>query len=158
MTSRIIGNLARQEKALSLLAELQKEEFTHLRVLDPAQVAGLEFSIHELMRQIMRERLELRGLYAALSPQATRLREVLDHFSESDRETADSLVASIDRIEQACARQADQNYRLALGLYNQSRSSIEFIQNQLAPKKTVYSAAGRFAKAPMGPALLSGRL
>jgi hypothetical protein len=73
--------------------------------LDPAQVAGLEFSIHELMRQIMRERLELRGLYAALSPQAIRLREVLDHFSESDRETADSLVASIDRIEQACARQ-----------------------------------------------------
>ncbi len=143
---------------MSLLAELQKEEFTHLKVLDPAQVAGVEFSIHELMRQIARERTGLRRIYATLAPKATRLRDVLHLFSPQERERALALVAAIDRLEQACARRADQNYRLALGLYNQSRSSIEFIQNQIVPKKTVYSAAGRFAKAAMEPAILSGRL
>ncbi len=143
---------------MSLLAELQKEEFTHLKVLDPAQVAGVEFSIHELMRQIARERTGLRRIYAALVPKATRLRDVRHLFSPRDQEAADTLIAAIDRLEQACARQADKNYRLALGLYNQSRSSIEFIQNQIVPKKQVYSAAGRFAKAAMEPALLNGRL
>jgi hypothetical protein len=133
MTSRIIGNLARQEKALSLLAELQKEEFTHLRVLDPAQVAGLEFSIHELMRQIMRERLELRGSMRP-SPQASASGKSGPFFRI--RQGDGRFPGGLHRSHRAGLRPPGRpEYRLALGLYNQSRSSIVFIQNQLARKK-----------------------
>ena len=158
MTSRIIASLDRQEKALALLAMLQQEEFTHLRELDPAKVAGLEFSIHELMRQLAVERTELRAIYAAISPAAKRLADVIHTFSEDQRLRAQALYEAMDRREQACARQAEQNFKMALGFYDQSRACVEFIQKQLVPAKDVYTAAGRYARASAAPALLSGRM
>jgi predicted ATPase len=158
MTSRIIASLERQEKALALLSTLQEAEFTHLRVLDPSKVAGLEFSIHELLRQIAAERTDLRAIYATISPEATRLPDVLHTFPEDQRKKAQALYEAMDRREQACARQAEQNFKMALGFYDQSRSCIEFIQKQLVPKKDVYTAAGRYARATAEPTLLHGRM
>jgi hypothetical protein len=157
MTERIIASLERQEKALALLAMLQEAEFTHLRKLDPTKVAGLEFSIHELMRQIANERTSLVSLYAAISPTAKRLRDVIHTFSEQDARRAQDIYDAMDRREQACARQAELNYKMALGFYDQSRSCLEFIQKQLVPKKGVYTAAGRYARAASEPGLISGR-
>lgn len=158
MTDRIIASLERQEKALALLAMLQEAEFTHLRELDPTKVAGFEFSIHELMRQIASERTSLTALYATVSPTAKRLHDVIHTFPEDMAARARELYLAIDRREQACARQAEQNYKMALGFYDQSRACIEFIQQQIAPKKNVYTAAGRYARASAEPTVLSGRL
>lgn len=158
MTSRIIASLDRQGKALALLAMLQQEEFTHLRVLDPTKVAGLEFSIHELLRQIAVERTELRAIYTTIVPAAKRLSDVIHTFSDEQRQRAQALYEGIDRREQACARQAEQNFKMALGFYDQSRSCVEFIQKQLVPTKDVYTAAGRYARASAEPTLFSGRM
>ena len=141
-----------------LLATLQEAEFTHLRVLDPTRVAGIEFSIHELMRQIASERSSLAAIYATISPTAKRLRDVIHTFPEDQARRARDLYEAIDRREQSCARQAEQNYKMALGFYDQSRSCIEFIQKQLVPKRDVYTAAGRYARSASEPALVRGRL
>ncbi len=157
MKSRMIRNLIRQKKGLDLLHMLQGEEFSRLKALDPQGVAGVEFSLQELLRQMAGERHELRKLCAALKPGAKRLRDVLPLFDASERETVEKLLAAMDRTEQVCAKKAEQNYRMALGLYDQSRSQLDFIQKKLTPKKNVYSADGRMGAAASRPALLKGR-
>ncbi len=56
MNKRILENLTRQHKALHVLKHIQEEEFSYLREFKPQSVGALEFSIQELMRQLMVER------------------------------------------------------------------------------------------------------
>ena len=56
MYSLIYGNLDRQAKALTLLGELLDEEFSLLLKHETEAVMGLEFSIHELLRQLAVEK------------------------------------------------------------------------------------------------------
>jgi len=53
-------NLHRQKKALEVLEALLAEEFAELRKRKPESITGIEFSIHELMRQIGNERTALK--------------------------------------------------------------------------------------------------
>ena len=66
MTRRILENLTRQAKALKVLLHLQEEEFAHLSEFRPQSVGALEFSIQELMRQILSERTNVRVIAKAL--------------------------------------------------------------------------------------------
>lgn len=157
MIARIIENLSRQVKAADLLRMLLEEEFAHLKGLSPQQVAGVEFSIQELLRQLAAERMSIRTAYRTLSPEAKRLTDVLPHFPKEERETALALFKTLDRLEQKCAKQAENNYKMALGLYDQNRSYLDFIQKKITPKKNVYSANGRFGAAASNPAFLRGR-
>jgi len=157
MFARIIENLSRQVKAAELLEMLLEEEFSHLKSLEPQKVASVEFSIQELLRQLASERMDIRRLYAAVSPDAKRLNDVLPHAADEDRDRAQVLYRELDRIEQRCARQAENNYKMALGLYDQNRSYLDFIQQKITPKKNVYSANGRFGTASSNPSFLRGR-
>lgn len=157
MIKRIIDNLSRQVKAAELLGMLQEEEFSHLKNLDPRMVASVEFSMQELLRQLAGERIDIKKLYQAVSPEIARLTEALPHFPPEERARAEELYRELDRVEQKCARQAENNYKLALGLYDQNRSYLEFIQKQITPKKNVYSANGRFGNAGSNPSFLRGR-
>ena len=60
MISMTIGNLTRQFKALELLEQLLEEEYLLLQARDTDAISSMEFSIHELLRQIAVERLGLR--------------------------------------------------------------------------------------------------
>ncbi|MHC1787948.1 flagellar export chaperone FlgN [Solidesulfovibrio sp.] len=157
MVGRILANLKRQSAAAALLETLLAEEFSHLSTRDPGAVASVEFSIQELLRQLAVERRSLHALYAALDPAAKRLADVVDRFDPAARELARSLYATIDRTEQRSARQASNNYAMALGLYDVTKSSLDNLQKLLTPKKAVYGSRGRIASAASAPGLINGR-
>ena len=56
MQKQIMGSLTRQSKALELLESLLGQELRLLKKDAPRAVAGLEFSIQDLLRQIAVER------------------------------------------------------------------------------------------------------
>ncbi len=155
MFERICGNLDRESKALFLLSHLLEEEFSYLARQDTAAVMEVEFSIHELLRQIAREKEDLihqlgggRVLdYAAMLP-------------EEDANLIQALYYNIDDSEQECARKATQNTELALGLMDQSTDMLNFIHKRLVPQNTdTYSKKGAYTATPRPDAsLISGML
>lgn len=158
MIKRILHNLRRQHGAVTLLEKLLAEEFSHLQARSPGEVASVEFSIQELLRQIAGERRDLHGLYVALDPAAKRLTDVIDRFDPAARKLAQSLYDAIDRVEQRGAKQASRNYAMALGLYDLTKSSLDNLQKLLIPKKGTYGSRGRMASGPSAPGIISGRL
>lgn len=158
MIARILANLTRQMRAVELLQELQKEEFSHLAVRDAGGVASVEFSIQELLRQIGGERHSLHVLYAGLDPAARRLADVIDRFPAEAAAEARALFVAIDAVEQRCAKQASRNYAMALGLYDVAKSGLDSLRSLLTPKRGVYGASGRLRVGATGPVLLHGRL
>lgn len=157
MTHRILENLSRQYKALSVLRHLQEEEFAHLREFRPQSVGALEFSIHELMRQIMSERGDVRRMMQEVVPGATRMAQLADYFGDQ-WEKVRALMTNIDALEQICAKQGEKSYSLALALFDQSSGYVDFFKQQLTPTKQSYGPRGVFAKTKPAPAMLRGAL
>lgn len=157
MIARILSNLERQMKAVELLEQLQKEEFSYLQTRNPSGVASIEFSIQELLRQLAVERQSLHCLYAALDPAASNLAQVIDRFDPVSRQRVEELYAAVDRVEKRCATQAERNYSMALGLYDAVKYSMDSLQKLLIPKKMVYGAKGRIASAMPSPGRINGR-
>ncbi|GFK92699.1 hypothetical protein NNJEOMEG_00525 [Fundidesulfovibrio magnetotacticus] len=157
MTKRILENLTRQHQALKVLLFLQEEEFTHLKEFKPQSVGAQEFSIQELMRQLMGERKEVRRLIQAMDPAAKRLKDVAGAFGDRWAD-AEALLERIDRLEQTCAKQAEKSYSLALALFDQSTTYVDFFKKQLTPKKESYGPKGVFASTKPAPAILRGAL
>ena len=157
MIKRILNNLRRQHGAVTLLEKLLAEEFSHLQARSPGEVASVEFSIQELLRQLAVERRSLQAFYAALDPAAKRLADVVDRFDPASRESAQTLYAAIDAAEQRSAKQATRNYAMALGLYDVTKSSLDNLQKLLVPKKGVYGSRGRIGAAASAPGLINGR-
>ncbi|MDL2279271.1 flagellar protein FlgN [Desulfovibrio sp. OttesenSCG-928-G11] len=149
----IQANLTRQFKGLELLAELLEEEFTLLCKRDTDAVTTLEFSIHELLRQIATERVELKK-----SIQGASLLEYAGMIEEEQGQEARRLYHIIDALEQRCSRQATRNTELSLALLDQSQSLLLYLHGQIAPKQSnCYGARGQLTdKRPMA-ALYSGR-
>ncbi|MBN2139440.1 MAG: flagellar export chaperone FlgN [Desulfovibrionaceae bacterium] len=159
MIRSIEENLTRQNKAMRLLLELLEEEFAALRKREPQTVSRVDLSIQELMRQIAAERFSLKAEIKQLNPDAARVRDVLDSMDGPGRRTVDGLLAALDKAEQDCAVKADKNRHLSLGLFEQSKSLLKFLHNEIQPKSDKsYSARGRYAAHSPQAALLSGRL
>lgn len=157
MVARILANLTRQKLAMDLLAVLLEEEFSLLTSRDTASVTSLEFSIQELLRQMAGERSSLHRLYAAMDPAAKRLVDLVDRFGPEDRRRAESLLAVIGQAEKRCSAQAARNYRMALGLYDMTKSCLDHLQSHLIPKKAVYGSRGRLGTAMPAPGRVDGR-
>lgn len=135
------------------------EEFSHLLDGKPEKVSALEMSLQELMRQIAAERLELKDALGAKPGVDVRLSNCLEDFSPEEGKAIMNIAQKVDDVEQTCARQAEKNRTLALALYDQSSAMISYLHEQVKPKNTVaYGANGRFASAPKGAPLVSGRL
>ncbi len=155
MYALIHANLTRQFKGLELLLSLLDEEFELLCARDTDAVASLEFSIHELLRQIAVERMAIKG-----TMQGTRLLEYAGLLPDEDeaREIT-RLYHLIDSLEQRSSRQASRNAELSLALLDQSQSLLSFLHKQLTPKQTqCYGRGGRLSDSRPGAALYSGRL
>ena len=156
-------NLSRQSRAVALLVELLREEFSLLLERKPQEVTTVELSLQELMRQIGAERMGLKRLVADAYPGAARVSEILDILPEGRddvRAEIEAYLQSMDDAEQAGARQAEKNRQLVLGLFDQSRRALEFMHDQIRPKnENAYSKRGVMAQATNHrPSLLEGRL
>lgn len=155
MTSyeQIRGNLVRQEKGMQLLLQLLEEEFSLLQENKTDDVVALEFSIHELLRQLADERMAVKAVM-----QNTRLAEYAEMLEPEQCAAIKTLLKGIDDAEQKSARQASHNTRLSLALLDQSQGLLDYLQDQVAPKNdVVYGRKGAFRTHRTGPALLSGR-
>jgi len=155
MTSyeQIRDNLVRQRKGMELLLELLEEEFSLLQDHKTEEVVALEFSIHELLRQLADERVAIKTVM-----QDTRILEYTELLEPEQGAEIKELLQRIDDAEQRSAKQASHNTRLSLALLDQSQSLLDFLHDQVAPKQqTSYGGKKAFRPQHSIPALLSGR-
>ncbi|MDR2572878.1 MAG: flagellar protein FlgN [Desulfovibrio sp.] len=155
MYQTVYGSLSRQSRALAVLRDLLEEEYRLLLSRDMNAIASLEFSVHELIRQIAAEKnfvsAALHGGmvmdYAAMLPeeQALPLREFFQN---------------IDDGEQAVSRQASRNAQLSLALLEQSTRNLRALTDMaMPPKAHTYGKKGGMSFLPRPEAaLISGRL
>lgn len=154
MFAQIFENLTRQTKGLELLEALQLEEYELLEKRDTEAVSALEFSIHELLRQLAVERDELKK-----AMHGTRLFEYADMLPEEEGGRVRLQLAVIDAVEQRCARQAEMNTALSLALLDQSHGLMTYLYEQVQPRQNpVYGARGNITKTRPEASLLNGRL
>ena len=152
---RVFSGLQRQQKAMELLQSLLIEEFELLAVRDTEAVAHLEFSIHELLRQINSEKMQVIRLL-----EGQKARDYATTLPEKARESVLDLLRMLDGLEQDCARQATYNAELSLSLLDQSRALLHTLHERLAPRTgSTYGRHGamRNIRRPEA-ALLAGRL
>ncbi|NLW81034.1 MAG: flagellar protein FlgN [Desulfovibrionales bacterium] len=157
MQQSIFDALHRQAQGTELLCMLLQEEYALLRAGRPDHVAGLEMSIQELIRQLVRERECMRRLlngwgYAGLN----------DFVGRVDGPSADNFLLWRRKLadwEQDCARQATMNADLAMAMWKQSGQLLSHFQNQVAPReRNTYTAKGSWHNRPSTAALVRGRL
>ncbi|MCL1985567.1 MAG: flagellar protein FlgN [Betaproteobacteria bacterium] len=129
MYEQILSGLQRQHKAMELLLSLLLEEFSLLIARDTEAIVHLEFSIHELLRQIATEKTQVIRLL-----DGKKVRDYAGALAEDAREAALELLGALDEFEQRCARQASQNAELSLSLLDQSRALLNTLHTQLSPK------------------------
>lgn len=155
MTSfeHIRGNLFRQMKGMELLVGLLEEEFSLLRENNTEEVVALEFSIHELLRQLATERMEMKS-----AMQGTRVMEYAGMLELEQGAEVKRLARAVDDAEQKAARQATHNTRLSLALLDQSQGLLDYLHEQVTPKPAVvYGRKGTYSNYRPQAALLNGR-
>lgn len=153
MFALIQGNLTRQFKALELLSSLLEEEFGLLCKRDTDAVSALEFSIHELLRQVAVERVDLKK-----SIQGVSLMDYAGLLPDEEGQEVRRLFHIIDSLEQRCSRQATQNAEVSLALLDQSQALLTFLYNQISRQpERLYSSAGLIRQDRPEAAIYSGR-
>lgn len=153
MFDNIHNTLNRQDKALDLMKELLQEEFSLLMKRDTDAIMTIEFSIHELLRQLASEK---ESIIKALG--GGRLKDYAEMLPTDKKEIIISLWLSIDKKEQACARQASMNTRLSLGLLDQSKDLLNYLHERIVPpQRTSYSRRGTYTNHHPQASILSAR-
>ena len=148
MYDTIRGNLDRQAKGLNLLGQLLDEEFSLLMDRRTDEIMSLEFSIHELVRQLADALGGGRVLdYAAMQTDEGRRAELRELWQQ------------IDDCEQHCSRQASLNAELSLALLDQSKNVLTYLHKRIQPQTaSTYGRSGDFLHKRPDAALISGRL
>lgn len=154
MFQRIHDTLYRQQQALGVLGDLLEEEYILLLQHNTQAVVALEFSIHELIRQIANEKAGIMRMlgggkvlhYAAMLP-------------EDQGQAIRDLFSGIDKGEQRSSRQASINTELSLALLDQSQATLTELHTQVVPKSTLtYGRRGAMDNHRPQASLISGRL
>ena len=149
------GNLVRQVKGLELLASLLEEEFSLLAERKPDEVSALEFSTHELIRQLADERGNMIKMMNGV-----RLSVFAEALPEEDGAEVRRLLKELDVLEQRCARQGSRNAELALALHDQNQETMDFLHSRLLPPKPLqtYNKTGICVKPKAEAAIIRGRM
>ncbi|GAB1409036.1 hypothetical protein MASR1M90_01900 [Desulfovibrionales bacterium] len=157
MRQILLASLTRQTRGTQLLNVLLQEEYSLLRNGKPDQVTGLEMTIQELIRQLVRER---EFLLRQLQAQGfARMGAYLDSLLPEQRAAFDVLLTKLVDYEQTSARQTTINAELAMALWKQSGSLLSHFQQQVAPReRTTYTAKGTWYNRPTTASLVYGRL
>ncbi len=155
MFLNISGSLDRQAKAFILLKELMEEEFQLLTSNKVDEVTKIEFSIHELLRQIADEKeytIKLLG--------GGKILDYAQMRPEEEREELARLYKEMDKSEQTCVRQAHLNTEVSLALLRQGDILLKELTNAVTPKApAAYGRKGihKYNSRPEAM-LISGRL
>ena len=150
---QIRGNLVRQMKGMELLQSLLEEEFSLLRENRTEDVVALEFSVHELLRQLASERMEVKDIM-----QETRVAEYAALLEPEQEAEIKGYLAAIDKAEQKAARQASHNTQLSLALLDQSQELLDYLHEQVRPQnQAVYGRKGAYRAHRPEAALFVGR-
>ncbi|MDO5484576.1 MAG: flagellar protein FlgN [Desulfovibrionaceae bacterium] len=155
MYQTVYESLFRQNKALGVLTHLLQEEYHLLLDRDSSSIAGQEFSIQELVRQLAVEK--------SLVINTLKGQRVMDYANSLPEEQANALrelFAAIDTSEQTASRQASRNAQLSLALLDQSSRNLNALTSQVSPRTgDTYGRRGgmRRSNHPQA-AILSGRL
>ncbi|MFO8030932.1 MAG: flagellar protein FlgN [Desulfohalobiaceae bacterium] len=157
---RIAENLIRQHKGLKLLAELLQEEYALLKGKDQENLAALEFSVQELVRQLAAEKDSLQLLLQSMQPPRNDLRQLAGSLSGKQAGFVQESSRQIRSWEERCREQARINADLSLALLEQSRELMDFLQQEVRrDTPEVYSSSGSWSKpAAREPSVLKGRL
>ena len=154
MDQVIYASFVRQAKALELLKELLAEEYQVICERNMEVVAGCEFSIQELIRQLVNEKE-----FVMDRLHGVRLRDYAEHLDPSEAKMILDLANSIDKNEQKASMQASLNCQLSLALLDQNEKTLQTLFKQAVPEKTfVYGRRGAMRAVAAQGALISGRL
>ena len=134
----IIASLNRQDRALGVLFDLLEDEYELLMKRDTDAIAANEFSIQELIKQLLHEKnVVIRALGGI---RASQYAETLPE--EQGRPLLD-LLASIDKGEQNTSRNASRNAQLCLALLDQNTRNLNKFTEHAVPKTAfVYGRRG----------------
>jgi hypothetical protein len=157
---KIAENLIRQHKGLQLLSELLQQEYAELKGKDQQDLAVLEFSIQELIRQLAAEKEHLQRLLEDGQPQVQDLQGLAKSLSGKQGLFVQDVRGKISTLEQRCREQARANADLSLALLEQSRELMGFLQDQLKQgSQDLYSQKGSWKESSIQePSILKGRL
>lgn len=154
MYSRIHNTLQRQQRALGVLLELLLEEYALLRERNTGAVVALEFSIHELVRQLAGEKADVIRLL-----DGGRVLHYAELLPEDQGLALRTLYADIDKGEQQCSRQASLNAELSLALLDQSQRTMQELHDQVMPRTAqTYGRRGALGTSRPMASFISGRL
>lgn len=154
MYQLVYGSLSRQAKGLELLGTLLREEYQVICDRKMDDVAAYEFSIQELIRQLVNEKEFVLRLLGGV-----RVREYAKTLSVEEGNALLEMIQCIDRNEQNSSRQANRNTQLSLGLLDQNEKTLQELFKQAVPDKTVvYGRKGSMRQMSRQGALISGRL
>ncbi|MFW5730045.1 MAG: flagellar export chaperone FlgN [Desulfonatronovibrionaceae bacterium] len=135
--------LIRQKQALGLLQSLLDEEFEALLSGSPQTVSSLEFSIQELVRQLMDEKefMSAEVRKAGFADTA----EYIDSLDQGESSALKEIVKDLKGMEEECSRQAMKNFHMAQALAEQSSGLLNMLFANVTPRKEdVYSSRGRW--------------
>jgi flagellar biosynthesis/type III secretory pathway chaperone len=166
MFTRIQANMDRQAKALELLEELLEEEFSHLTGRNPQAISGIEMSIQKLIRHVAMERVELKRLASSVKPGTQNMRDFLANMDDRAGTPYRERLERIEAVEKRCAFKSERNSEMALGMLDQSKSMIQYIQDRVnetvnKAKPRTYGAnarMGAYAGGASAGSILRGRL
>ncbi len=155
MYQRIYDTLRRQDQGLKLLISLLDEEYDFLRERKTDEVVSLEFSVHELIRQLAVEKELIKRTL-----DGGKLIHYVELLPSEQGEELRSMFKSIDRAEQNASRKASRNAELSLALLDQSQRLMQELHSQIVPKSApTYGRRGYMGtKQRPQAALISGRL
>ncbi len=155
MFTKISGSLSRQIKALELLKSLMEEEFSLLISNQVDKITSLELSIHGLLRQIADEKEQV---IANLG--GGKVLDFAQMLPKDQQSEIQELYKTVDKREQACARQASFNAEISVALVRQGEQLIKELTKVVSPKKQpTYGKKGAYVNNTRPDAvLISGRL
>ncbi|WP_052507414.1 flagellar export chaperone FlgN [Desulfonatronovibrio magnus] len=155
---KIEAGLIRQKQALGLLYSLLEEEFSALLENSPQQVSSIEFSIQELIRQLMDEKEAIKKILTENS--FADLNEYKNSLEQGENRIISEEIEDIKVLEEQCSHQAMKNNRIASALAEQSAGMLSFFYDSVTPRQqNVYSAQGRWNDKPSKhTGLLKGRM
>lgn len=155
MYDTIIASLNRQDKALGVLFDLLEEEYELLMKRDTGAIAVNEFSIQELIKQLLHEK---NTVIRALG--GIRASQYAETLPEEQGKPLMDLLASIDKGEQNTSRNASRNAQLCLALLDQNTRNLNKFTEHAVPKTSfVYGRRGAMRTvARTEAAFVTGRL
>ncbi|MFP4455354.1 MAG: flagellar export chaperone FlgN [Desulfonatronovibrio sp.] len=140
---KIEDGLMRQKQAMGLLISLLEEEYSALANNYSREVSSLEFSIQELIRQLMDEKEAIRLILEKNS--FAGLEDYIESLDQGEVLIIQEILEDLKSLEEVCSVQAAKNNVIASALAEQSAGLVKFLYDQITPREeNVYSARGRW--------------